>query len=55
MTNEPEKRAIEEMTDRELAEHVLGRELVEKLHAEFDLKDGDEGEDDHDPDFIPSD
>jgi len=51
MTNEPEKqeKPIEEMTDRELAEHVLGKELVDRLHAEFDLKDGD------DPDFIPSD
>ena len=43
MTNErDEKREkpIQEMTDRELAEHVLGRELVEKLHEEFDLREG---------------
>ena len=54
MTNEPEKpeKRFDEMDDRELAEYVLGKELVERLHADFDLRDGNEGDDDHDPDFI---
>lgn len=37
-----QEKPIEEMTDRELAEHALGKELVERLHEEFDLKDSQE-------------
>ena len=35
-------KSVEEMTDRELAEHALGSELVERLHSEFDLRDTNE-------------
>lgn len=35
----PEEKPVEKMEDRELAEHVLGKELVEKMHEEFDLRD----------------
>ncbi len=35
----PEGKPVEKMEDRELAEHVLGKELVEKMHKEFDLRD----------------
>jgi hypothetical protein len=57
MTNEREKhKRVDEMKDRELAEHVLGRELVEKLHEEFDLRDTEEESEDEERDrFIPSD
>lgn len=44
------EKPIEEMTDRELAEHVLGEKLVERLHTEFDLRDT---QDDERHDFIP--
>jgi len=56
MTNEHERREkrVDEMTDRELAEHVLGKELVEKLHEEFDLRDSDSDENEDDPRFMPS-
>ena len=40
------EKPIEEMTDRELAERVLGKELVQRLHGQFDLRDTNEGRDD---------
>lgn len=33
------EKPIEELRDRELAERLLGKEVVEKLHADFDLRD----------------
>lgn len=55
MTNEKQEKPVDEMTDRELAEHVLGKELVEKLHEEFDLRDvGEAEQDEDDGHFTPS-
>jgi hypothetical protein len=44
------RKPIEEMHDRELAEHIFGKELVEKLHEEFDLRDTSKSDND---DFTP--
>lgn len=42
-----DEKPIEEMEDRELAEHVLGKELVSKLHEQFDLRDTTDEKPDH--------
>lgn len=52
MPKEKKEKHIDEMHDRELAEHVLGKEVVERLHADFDLRDTSKRDDD---DFTPSD
>ena len=45
----PPEKPIEEMHDRELAEHVLGKEIVDRLHAEFALRDTSKPNDDFTP------
>lgn len=51
MPRKKREKPIEEMHDRELAEHVLGHELVVRLHEEFELRDTSEKPDDP---FTPS-
>jgi hypothetical protein len=46
MPRKKREKPVEEMQDRELAEHVLGKELVERLHADFDLRDTNAKQDD---------
>lgn len=52
MPRKKREKPIEEMHDRELAERLLGRETVEALHKEFDLRDTSKKDD---PGFTPSD
>lgn len=52
MPKKKREKPIEEMRDRELAEHLLGKELVDRLHEEFDLRDTSENAADE---VIPSD
>ncbi len=52
MPKEKKEKPIEQMHDRELAERLLGKEVVERLHADFDLRDTSKEEGD---DFTPSD
>ena len=52
MPREKKGKPIEEMHDRELAERLLGKEVVERLHEDFDLRDTSKEDD---GDFTPSD
>ena len=51
MPKKKPKKPVEEMRDRDLAEHLLGKDLVERLHDRFDLRDTSE---EADGDFTPS-